>query len=110
MVLPHTERVEELRQSAEQLAKQALDTAELGLRLVREQFNVSAIPQPPQVTEIHRNIQDSALAAETKAKELFTLATQFLNELNDKWQPGGVNEGTGRTTEPPQARVRVDID
>lgn len=110
MPLPHTERVEELRQSAEKLAKQALDTAELGLRVVREQLNVTALPQPPHVAEFQRNVQASALTAETKAKELFTLATQFLNELNDKWQPGSASAGAKAASETPPQRVRVDID
>jgi hypothetical protein len=110
MPLPHPERVEELRQSAERLAKQALDTAELGLRVVREQLNVTAIPQPPHVAELQRNIQDSALMAESKAKELFTLATQFLNELNDKWQPGSSEGAPPKAAEAPPQRVRVDLD
>lgn len=110
MPVPPPERLEELRQSAERLAKQALDTAELGLRVVRDQLNVSALPQPPHVAEFQRNIQTSALTAETKAKELFTLATQFLNELNDKWQPGDISGKTAAPSEPPPQRVRVEVD
>ena len=103
-------RVEELRQSAEQLARQALETAELGIRLVRNQIETAAGQQPPQVADLQRNLQDTALTAETKAKELFTLATRFMNELNDKWQPGS----QGPEAKAPEAskpeRVHIDID
>ncbi|MEB3330738.1 MAG: hypothetical protein VKQ33_16050 [Candidatus Sericytochromatia bacterium] len=101
-------RVEELRQSAQELARQALDTAELGLRLVRSQLETAAVQQPPHVAAFQRGLQDSALTAETKAKELFTLATQFMNQLNDKWQPG---TPAPETSEPPKAeRVKIDIE
>ncbi|MEB3224044.1 MAG: hypothetical protein VKS61_18380 [Candidatus Sericytochromatia bacterium] len=104
-------RVEELRQSAEQLARQALDTAELGLRLVRSQIETAAAQQPPQVAAFQRGIQDSALTAESKAKELFTLATQFMNQLNDKWQPGTSGPSAGAPAEQAKPeRVKIDIE
>jgi hypothetical protein len=104
-------RVEELRQSAQELARQALDTAELGLRLVRSQIETAAGQQPPHVAAFQRGLQDSALTAETKAKELFTLATQFMNQLNDKWQPGSAPTDAGPAPEAPKAeRVKIDIE
>lgn len=109
MTTPNNEKVEELRQSAQQLAKQALETAELGIRLVRTQLETAAQHQPPQVAEVQRTMQDQALNAETKAKELFTLATNFMSELNDKWQPGGAAGSQAPAAEKPKAE-KIDID
>ncbi|MEB3195776.1 MAG: hypothetical protein VKP62_01090 [Candidatus Sericytochromatia bacterium] len=111
MTLPNAERVGELQQSAQQLAKQALDTAELGLRLVRAQLEQATGQQSPQVAAFQRNLQDNALAAETKAKELFTLATRFMNDLNDKWQPGQAAAAAPAEAaeEAPPTRTKVDI-
>lgn len=79
------EKVEELKRSAEQLAKQALETAELGLRMARNQFE-STIGQGGNA-DVHQTLENTAFTVENKAKEMFTLATHFMQELNDKWQP-----------------------
>ena len=103
-------KVEELRQSAQDLAKQALETAELGLRLVRGQFETVVRPgQTGPSAEAAKNFQDVALNAETKAKEMFTLATHFMNELNDKWQPGKPAEAPAAEKPKPE-KINIDVE
>ena len=109
MTTQNNEKVEELRQSAQQLAKQALETAELGIRLVRTQLETAGVNPPPQVAEVQRTMQDQAMNAEAKAKELFTLATNFMSELNDKWQPAAPTAGQPAAAEKPKAE-KIDID
>jgi hypothetical protein len=110
MTTENNEKINELRDSAQLLAKQALETAELGIRLVRTQFESASQNQPPQVAEIQRTIQDNALNAETKAKELFSIATSFMSELNNKWQPAAAGSATGEkpAAEKPKAE-KIDI-
>lgn len=110
MTTQNNEKVEELRQSAQQLAKQALETAELGIRLVRGQLETAAQNQPPQVAEVQRTMQNQALNAETKAKELFTLATNFMSELNDKWQPGGAGTQPAAPEKPKAEKINIDVE
>lgn len=104
------EKVEELRRNAEQLAKQALETAELGIRLVRNQFE-STVANNPQV---QNQLNHTALNVETKAKEMFTLATHFMQELNDKWQPGTAGSQGGAqssgSSAPKAEKINIDID
>lgn len=106
------EKVEELRRNAEQLAKQALETAELGIRLVRNQFETTVASNPQVQSQIHH----TALNVETKAKEMFTLATHFMQELNDKWQPGTPAEGgqagaqPGSSQAPKAEKINIDVE
>ena len=108
------EKVEELRRNAEQLAKQALETAELGIRLVRNQFESSVANNPQVQSQIHH----TAMNVETKAKEMFTLATHFMQELNDKWQPGTTEEGgqaggsqpSGGHQAPKAEKINIDVE
>ena len=112
MTTENTEKIDELRQSAQQLAKQALETAELGIRLVRTQIETASTNQPPQVAEVQRTMQNTALNAESKAKELFTLATNFMSELNDKWQPaaGATATATPPAEKPKAEKINIDLD
>lgn len=106
------EKVEELRRNAEQLAKQALETAELGIRLVRNQFETTVSNSPQVQSQIH----DTAMNVETKAKEMFTLATHFMQELNDKWQPGTGAQGgpsgpqSSGSAAPKAEKINIDVD
>lgn len=108
MTTQNHEKVEELRQSAQQLAKQALETAEMGIRLVRTQLETAATNQPPQVAEVQRTMQNTAQNAEAKAKELFTLATNFMAELNDKWQPAATAEAPAADEKPKAEKIDID--
>lgn len=108
MTTENNHNVDELRSSAQLLAKQALETAELGIRLVRSQFENAAQNQPPQVAEIQRTMQDNALNAESKAKELFSIATNFMSELNEKWQPAAAPAADKPADEKPKAE-KIDI-
>jgi hypothetical protein len=113
------QKVEELRLSAQQLAKQALETAELGLRLARTQFETVVRPgasgaagaASASAADISRNLQDVTLNAETKAKEMFTLATNFMAELNDKWQPGTARPATDAAAEKARPeKINIDVE
>lgn len=102
------EKVQELRESAETLAKQALETAELGVRLVRDQVESALAGRVSVPSDLSSTFQSTVFGAETKAKEIFTLATSFLNDLNDKWQPA-----THAPSEPAAAAAKpekIDID
>lgn len=104
------EKVEELRRSAEQLAKQALETAELGIRMVRNQFE-STVGNNPQAADVQATVQNTAFNVETKAKEVFTLATNFMTELNDKWQPHAPQAGSQPSAERPKAeKINIDVE
>jgi hypothetical protein len=107
----NTEKVEELRLSAEQLAKQALETAELGLRAVREQFESAGIPTDINLPggDVRENLQQTAFAVENKAKEMFTLATHFMQELNNKWQPQSPASTEPEAESRPKA-AKIDIE
>jgi hypothetical protein len=100
------EKVEELRKSAELLAKQALETAELGIKLVRNQLDANVTGNP--------QVQNATINMETKAKEMFTLATHFMQELNDKWQPstdaGQTGSQPGGNAAPKAEKINIDID
>lgn len=78
-----------LKHSVNQLAQQALETSELGLRLLRNQLEgfAATAPAAPGMAEAQAKAQEATAQAEAKAKELFSLATGFLNQLNDRWQP-----------------------
>lgn len=108
------QKVEELRDSAQLLAKQALETAELGLRLVRSQFETVVRPAAtgagPAADQIQKNMQDVTLNVETKAKEMFTLATNFMSELNDKWQPGTKPAEQPAAEKPRPEKINIDVD
>jgi hypothetical protein len=113
------QKVEELRLSAQQLAKQALETAEIGLRLARAQFETVVRPAAAGVAgaaasasaaDLSRNLQDVTLNAETKAKEMFTLATNFMAELNDKWQPGTARHGGDAADKPRPEKINIDVE
>lgn len=82
-------QTEALKQSVSQLAQQALSTSELGLRLMRTQLEqfAAATPPAPGVAEAQAKAQEATAQAEAKAKELFSIATGFLNQLNERWQP-----------------------
>ena len=105
----NTDKLDELKDSAQQLAKHALETAELGIRVVRQQFETNiqpgAIPVPPHVQE---SFQATAFNVESKAKELFTLATQFMHDVNSKWQPAQP-AATPSTSDRPKAE-KIDIE
>lgn len=105
-------KVEELRQSAQDLAKQALETAELGMRLARGQFENIVRPGATAAgsSDLHRNLQDVTLNAETKAKEMFTLATNFMQELNDKWQPGKPGASEPAAEKPRPEKINIDVE
>ena len=104
------EKVEELRRSAEQLAKQALETAELGIRMVRNQFE-AGVGSTPQAADVQATVQNTAFNVETKAKEVFTLATNFMTELNEKWQPAAPAAGSEPAAERPKAeKINIDVD
>jgi hypothetical protein len=108
------QKVEELRDSAQVLAQQALETAELGLRLVRSQFETVVRPAAsgaaPAAAEIQKNMQDVTLNVEAKAKEMFTLATNFMNELNDKWQPGTKPAEQPAAEKPRPEKINIDVE
>ncbi len=103
------QKVEELRDSAEKLAKQALETAEMGVRLVRTELEGFMRAPSFQPGDVQKNIQDVTLQAETKAKDVFSLATQFMLELNDKWQPGQKPTPTAQSTPEPE-KITIDFD
>ena len=98
------EKIDELRDSANQLAKQALETAELGLRLVREQFDSTMANQ-----DVQDRVQNATFNVEAKAKEMFTLATNFMTEINSKWQPQPPAPGDSPAASQPKAE-KIDID
>ncbi|MDB5099493.1 MAG: hypothetical protein JWM80_3914 [Cyanobacteria bacterium RYN_339] len=108
------QKVEELRDSAQQLAKQALETAELGLRLVRTQFETVVRPtaagSAAGAADIQKNMQDVTLNVEAKAKEMFTLAANFMNELNDKWQPGTKGPEQPAAEKPRPEKINIDVE
>lgn len=105
------QKVDELRESAQLLAKQALETAELGIRLVRTQFENVAGNAPSGAADVQRTLQNTTLNVETKAKEMFTLATHFMQELNDKWQPTTAQPGSTATEEKPRPeKINIDVD
>ncbi|HEY9723080.1 MAG TPA: hypothetical protein V6D47_13810 [Oscillatoriaceae cyanobacterium] len=98
------EKVDELKRSAEQLAKQALETAELGIRLARNQFESSV--GHGGASDVQQTLENTAFTVEAKAKEMFTLATHFMQELNDKWQPR-----QGQTTEESRPKAeKINIE
>jgi hypothetical protein len=105
------EKIQELQASAKQLAQQALETAELGIRLVRNQFE-GAVTNAPEAAEVQKTLQNTAFTVENKAKEMFTLATHFMQELNDKWQPQAPAPGQkGPEAEKPKAeKINIDLD
>jgi hypothetical protein len=108
--MSNPEKVEELRASANQLAKQALETAELGLRLVRGQLETVTVNT--NLSDVQKNLQNNAFNVEAQAKEMFTLATRFMSELNDKWQPSTPAAGSTSTTEekPKAEKINIDLD
>ena len=108
--MSNPEKVEELRTSANQLAKQALETAELGLRLVRNQLE-TVTHQNPNLSDVQKTVQNTVFSAEAQAKEMFSLATRFMSELNDKWQPGTPDAATGASEEKPKAeKINIEMD
>lgn len=109
--MSNPEKVEELRSSANQLAKQALETAELGLRLVRGQLET--VTQNNNLSDVQKNLQANAFNVEAQAKEMFTLATRFMTELNDKWQPHTPPAAgtTGTAEEKPKAeKINIEME
>ena len=103
------EKIEELRDSANQLAKQALETAELGLRLVRNQLET--VTKDANVGDVQKTVQNLGMNVETQAKEMFTLATRFMTELNDKWQPGTPAAGQSAEESKPKAeKINIEMD
>lgn len=103
------EKVQELRDSAETLAKQALETAELGVRLVRDQVESALSGRVSVSSDLSSTFQSTVFGAETKAKEIFTLATSFLNDLNEKWQPA--THAPAAKSEPAAPKPeKIDID
>jgi hypothetical protein len=110
LILMNTEKMDELRNSAETLAKQAAETAELGLKLVKEQFEsfASQTPDGP-LNNIHNNMQNTAVNMEVKAKEMFTMATNFLTEINEKWQPS-VKSETDEAEAPKAEKITINVD
>jgi hypothetical protein len=104
------EKVEELRASANQLAKQALETAELGLRLVRGQLETVSHANP-NLSDVQKTVQNTAFTVEAQAKEMFSLATRFMTELNDKWQPGTAPSAQPKAEEKPKAeKINIEMD
>lgn len=105
------EKVEELRASANQLAKQALETAELGLRMVRNQLE-TVTHANPNLSDVQKTVQNTAFNVEAQAKEMFSLATRFMTELNDKWQPHTPEAGSqGASEEKPKAeKINIEMD
>src|SRR3712207_277394 len=101
--MSNPEKVEELRSSANLLAKQALETAELGLRLVRGQLET--VTSNNNLSDVQKTLETTAFQAEAQAKEMFSLATRFMTELNEKWQPHTPAAGgsTASTDEKPKA-------
>lgn len=82
-------QTEALKQSVTQLAQQAMETSEVGLRMLRTQLEsfAQATPAGPGVADAQAKAQEATAQAEAKAKELFSIATSFLTQLNDRWQP-----------------------
>lgn len=104
------EKMSELQASAKELAKQALETAELGLRVVRTQFEGAVSGQDAQSAELQKTLQNTAFTVENKAKEMFTLATNFMNELNDKWQPNTPAAGQPAAEKPKAEKIDIDVE
>lgn len=107
--MSNPEKVEELRSSANLLAKQALETAEMGLRLVRGQLE--HVTQNNNLSDVQKTLETTAFSVEGQAKEMFSLATRFMSELNDKWQPHTPAAGDAPNTEKPKAeKINIDMD
>ena len=103
------EKIDELRDSTNQLAKQALETAELGLRLVRSQLET--VTKDANMTDVQKTVQNLGFNVETQAKEMFTLATRFMTELNDKWQPHGPEATPSAEESKPKAeKINIEMD
>lgn len=107
--MSNPEKVEELRSSANLLAKQALETAEMGLRLVRGQLET--VSQNNNLNDVQKTLETTAFTVEAQAKEMFSLATRFMSELNDKWQPHTPPAGGASTEEKPKAeKINIEMD
>ena len=108
--MSNPEKVEELKSSANLLAKQALETAELGLRLVRGQLETVTANQ--NLSDVQKTLETTAFSVEAQAKEMFSLATRFMNELNDKWQPHTPEAGAAPSTEekPKAEKINIEMD
>ena len=63
----------------------------------------------PVADQVQKNMQDVTLNVETKAKEMFTLATNFMQELNDKWQPGARSEAPAAEKPRPE-KINIDVE
>jgi hypothetical protein len=55
-------------------------------------------------------MQDVTLNVETKAKEMFTLATNFMTELNEKWQPGTKPADQPAAEKPRPEKINIDVE
>jgi hypothetical protein len=104
------QKIEELRGHANQLAKQALETAEIGLRLVRNQLETVSHANP-NLSDVQKTVQNTAFNVEAQAKEMFSLATRFMSELNDKWQPHTPETDAAPAEEKPKAeKINIEMD